>query len=232
MLDLKFQDYVLTDKGTGNMLMFSLYDGRITLRIRSREKGAKPFFFKRLDMYSLQFITRTIDKVMTGSPETKVPVKFSTFDKNSKQWRLEWVFTVEKDSKMCYRLHITDVASNQTHVFGIVGPQSVSVGTDILSDGDRSAAKMHDLRLWFSQAQDWAPATVLPYDPSKQRKPGFGGGNGGGNWKGGGGGYNRGNGGGGSGYNNGGNNGGGNSYGNGGGNNSAASQSDDDNLPF
>ena len=229
-----FQEWSVSDRGTGNIFNLSLYDGRISIRIKQRERGSKPLFFKRMSFYQVQFVTRVMEKLLSGSqPETKIPIKVQSFDKQSKQWRLEWVWTIEKDSKMCYRFHITDVQSNQTYVFAIAGPQTISVGSDVPSDGDRSAAMLNDLLIWFKEARHWAPLTVLPFDPNKQR-----GGRGGGGYGGGGNGGWKGNGGGGGGYNRGGgngnqNNGGGYGGGGGGGNQSTVPVNDDsDNLPF
>lgn len=216
-----YQEWTVSDRGSGNMLNLSLYDSRVTIRVKTKERGAKPLFFKRLSFYQAQFVTRVINKLLNGGqPETKIPIKIQTFDKNAKQWRLDWVWTIEKDSKMCYRMHITDVASNQTFVFAVMGPQTISVGSDVPSDGDRSAAMMSDLLLWFEGARHWAPLTTLPFDPNKRR-----GGNGGG--YGGGGGYNRGGQGGGGYQNNGGGQGGGGGY-----QNAPAAPEDDGGLPF
>jgi len=221
MLDIHLSDWVLKDQQTNNMLLLSCYDGRIQVKVRPAEKGAQPLINRRLSMYHTQFVTKVAQKIMAGSPETKIPLKWQSFDKQSKQWRLDWVMTFEKDSKMCYRIHITDAQSNQTHVFNVKGRQDISVGADIMSESDRSAAMMHDLLFWIEQARRWCPAYTLPYDPNKknqwkgkngqggfQRQGGYGGGGG---WKNnnGGGGWKNNNGGGYGGGNNGGGNGGG-----------------------
>lgn len=231
MLDIKFVDWMVKDNKANKMFAISLWDGRLIFNVKSTaDRQAQPLVRRRVTFLKVHMLVKVIEKIMQASPETKIPIKFSVFDKPSGQWKLDWVLTFEKDPKMCYRVHITDVASSQTHVFALRGPSDVSVGADVMSDADKSVIMMHDLKLWLEEARRWAPATVRPFDPSKK------GGNGGGNWKGNGGGYNRGGGGNWGNRNGGGNGGGGGSFGGGNGGGSAPAATtgggEDDGLPF
>lgn len=228
MLDIRISDWVLKDRQTNNMFIMDAYNGVIQVKVRPAEKGAQVIIRRPITMEKTHIITKVIQKIMAASPETKIAIKFDTFDRQSKQRRLDWVLTFEKDAKMCYRIHITDAAGGKTFVFGVRGPMDVSIGSDPMSDSDRSAIKMHDLISWIECARMWAPAYTQPYNAQNaQKKPWAGKSNNGGN----GGGWNKG------GYNNnsnaGGNGGGG--YGGGGSNGgggSLAPDPDESGLPF
>lgn len=235
MLDIRFPDWVVSDRQAGHMLVLGLYDGKIYVRVRGQMgRGApggsnQPLFMKKLEPRQFIMVQKAAEKVLSSPPETKIAVKFSQFDRMSKQEKLLWVITFEKDSKMCYRLHFTDVASNQTYMFAIRGSSSTSIGSEPMSDADRSGLMIQDFIAWLRLVQFWYPATIRPYDPNAQKK--------GGNWNRNGG--NRPNGG----YNRGGapmNNGGNNTYQNNNGstqsyapqNQSAGTPDDPEALPF
>ena len=222
MLDIRIADWILKDRQTNNMFIMDAYNGAIQVKVRPVEKGAQMIIRRTITMEKAHVITKVIQKIMAASPETKIAIKFDTFDRQSKQRRLDWVLTFEKDAKMCYRIHITDAVAGKTFVFGVRGPLDISVGTEPMSDSDRSAIKMHDLIAWIDCARMWAPAYTQPFNAQAngQKKPwtGKGGNN---NWNKGG--YNN---------NNGGNNGGGYGGGNSGGGNALATDPDDVGLPF
>lgn len=227
--DIKFDDWTLKDSQTGNTLSLHLWDGRYMVFVRGADRTQKGFLFsKRYDAYQAAFIRKTIAKMVQASPETKVSIKFTVFDKMAKQQKLDWVMTIEKDAKQCFRIHLTDVGTNQTFIFPVRGPNNISVGSDVLNENDRSTAKLYDMIEWMELAKNWVRLMKLPFDPSKQR--------GGGNWKGGNGGggnWNRGGGGGGYGGNRGGYNGGGQGGGGGAPAPAAGGGADEgDTLPF
>ena len=232
MLDIHLQDWILKDRQTNNMFIMDAYNGAIQVKVRPAEKGAQVIIRRTIAIEHVPAIVKVIQKIMAGSPETKIPLIFSSFDKQSKQSRRDWVLTFEKDSKMCYRIHITDAVGGHTHVFSVRGRNDLSIGSDVMSDSDKSAAKMHDLLGWLESARIWAPAYTQPYDPNAPKKQwGNKGGNGSyqrGGYGNGGGGYNRG---GNGGYNRPNN---GSSYGgNGGGAPAPAPAAEDDTgLPF
>ena len=228
MLDVKVKDWSIRDYQANKSMTFHLYNGEVSVQIRDtanrqQQQGSnKPIFYRPLSSYKLEFLKRTIEKIISASPETQLPVKMSVRERPPQGERgakpverLDWVFTVEKDAKMCIKFHITDVANNQTYNFLVRGSGLITVGTEPLSDADRSSAMIRDLLNWFNTAEFWAPATIVPFNPDKQR---------GGNYRrGGGGGH------GGGGYSN---NGGGNQGGNNGGGNGGGGDSYSDDLPF
>jgi uncharacterized membrane protein YgcG len=177
--NIKFDDWTVRDNQTGNTFSIHLYDGRYMFFVRSGDRSQRGFLFnKRVNRYQMTFLRRLIEKILNASPETKTAAKFQSFDKMSKQNKLEWVFTIEKDSKNCFRIHLTDVGSNQTFVFAVRGQNTIVIGNDVLDEATRSAAMMADLMQWLDVAKFYLPIMKLPFDPSKAR----GGNGGGGNW--------------------------------------------------
>ena len=129
---------------------------------------------KKLDRPSLfRKLRKIAEKIITCPPETKLPIKFTTFDMQSKQEKLVWVMVFEKDSKMCYRIHLTDAQNGgRTYTFALNGSRSVQIGAEPMTESDRSADMLQDFADWFRLVQQWYPATIKPYDPNAQRKPG------------------------------------------------------------
>ena len=178
MLDIRFPDWAVVDRQAGQTLIFGLYDGKVYIRVRGRggDKNTPPLFLKKLERASLfRKFKKVAEKIITCPPETKLPVKFTTFDMQSKQEKLVWVMVFEKDSKMCYRLHLTDAQNGgRTYTFALNGSRSVQIGADPMSESDRSADMMQDFIDWFKLVQMWYPATIKPYDPNaaQQRRGG------------------------------------------------------------
>ena len=173
MLDIRFPDWAVMDRQAGQTLILGLYDGKVYVRVRGRggDKNAPPLFLKKLDRASLfRKIKKMAEKLLTCPPETKLPCKFTTFDMQSKQRKLVWVLVLEKDAKMCYRIHLTDASNGgRTFTFALNGSQSVQIGSDPMSEADCSADMLQDLIDWFTQVQRWYIATIKPYDPNAQR---------------------------------------------------------------
>lgn len=191
MLDIRFPDWAITDRQAGQTLIFGLYDGKVYIRVRGRsgDKNAPPLFLKKLERANVfRKFRKLAEKALTCPPETKLSIQFTSFDMQSKQSKLVWVFVIEKDSKMCYRMHLTDAQNGgRTYTFALNGSRSVQIGSDPMSDSDRSADMLQDFIDWFQEVQIWYVATIKPYDPNaaQQRR---GGGNRGGFSRGGGGG--------------------------------------------
>ena len=183
MLDIRFPDWAVVDRQAGQTLIFGLYDGKVYIRIRGRggDKNAAPLFMKKLDRPSLfRKMWKVAEKIITCPPETKLPIKFTTYDMQSKQEKLLWVFVFEKDSKMCYRLHLTDAQNGgRTYTFALNGSRSVQIGAEPMSESDRSADMLQDFADWFHLVQTWYPATVKPYDPNAAQNNNRGGNRGG-----------------------------------------------------
>lgn len=178
MLDIRFPDWAVVDRQAGQTLIFGLYDGKVYIRVRGRggDKNAPPLFLKKLERASLfRKFRKVAEKIITCPPETKLPIKFTSFDMQSKQEKLVWVLVFEKDSKMCYRLHLTDAQNGgRTYTFALNGSRSVQIGADPMSESDRSADMLQDFADWFKLVQMWYPATIKPYDPNaaQQRRGG------------------------------------------------------------
>ena len=180
MLDIRFPDWAVVDRQAGQTLIFGLYDGKVYIRVRARggDKNAQPLFLKKLEKPSLFRKTRKLaEKILTCPPETKLPMKFTTYDMQSKQEKLLWVLVFEKDAKMCYRIHLTDAQNGgRTYSFALNGSRSVQIGSEPMSESDRSADMLQDFADWFKNVQMWYVATIKPYDPNAQQNNRRGGG--------------------------------------------------------
>lgn len=169
-------DWVIRDNQTQKQMSFHLYNGLINIQIRgTRDRSPRPMFSRRITKYGLIFVRKAIDKVVHASPETKLSVSFKTYEKGQPGERtqgttkLDWVFVVEKDSKQCFKFHITDVGSNQTWDFLVRGSGLVEVGSEPMSDSDRSQAAIKELQEWFEIALIWAPTTYVPFNPGNRQ---------------------------------------------------------------
>ena len=176
MLDIRFPDWAVMDRQAGQSLIFGVYDGKVYIRVRGRggDKNAPPLFLKKLDRPSLFRKFRKIaEKIITCPPETKLPIKFTSFDMQSKQEKLVWVFVFEKDSKMCYRLHLTDAQNGgRTFTFALNGSRSVQIGADPMTESDRSAGlnlmirMLHSRGVMVATAVDSIAVVVISRDSS------------------------------------------------------------------
>ena len=173
MLDIRFPDWAVADRQAGQTLILGLYDGKIYIRVRGRggDKNTPPLFMKKLDRPSMfRKFRKMCEKILTCPPETKLPCKFPTYDIQSKQEKLLWVLVLEKDSKMCYRIHLTDAQNGgRTYTFALNGSRSMQIGSEPMSESDRSADMLQDLIDWLNLAHHWYPATIKPFDPNAQR---------------------------------------------------------------
>jgi len=182
MLDIKLKDWSMKDRQTNRTLAFGLWNGKISIQVYDSNAMGTKFFRRNLNDEELLLVEKVINKVMAGSPETKCSCQFQKYDFQSKQFKIEAVFSFEKDSKQCYHLSVTDCTKQQTSSFLIKAPSTMTMGSEPLNDSNLSALKVESLKDWITNAKIWAPATVQPIDKSKfGNRGGNGGGYGGGN---------------------------------------------------
>ena len=174
-LDIKVKDWTQIDRQSNRTLAFSLWNGRISIQAYDQNNMRNKLFRKNLSDAELVMIGKIIDKVMAGSPETKCSVQFQSYDRNSKQYRIEAVFSMEKDSKQMYKISVTDCIKQQTCTFTLKASATMTTGSEPLNDANLSSLKIETLKDWITGAKIWGPATVVPFDKNRQ-----GGGNGGG----------------------------------------------------
>lgn len=185
----KTKDWTVRDYQAGKQLSFHLYNGNHVIQIRNtKDKSPRPMFSRTIKDRYLPFYYQVIDRIMKSSPETKISIKDSDLDASVKPPvnKLMMVVTFEKDGRGVYKIHVSDVLTNQTHSFVLKGTGLISVGNDPMSDAEKSAAELVYLREWLGVAKNIAPFTYLgPQIPGRNgngggnNRGGYGGGNGG-----------------------------------------------------
>ena len=179
---LKHVDWTADDRAAKRRLSFHLFNGRVSIYVRDTgaQFGAKPLFGRSFTWVQIRAIEKNIRKVMDAAPETKISLQGLKFDIQSKQSRVEWVVTIEKDSKQVIRIHCTDTATNRTEVVPVKGTKMIQIGNTPMSDGDASRLAIEELLSWIQVARNVAPLTVLPNDRNGGNR---GGGSGGGSYQ-------------------------------------------------
>ena len=75
MLDVKVKDWSIRDYQANKSMTFHLYNGEVSVQIRDtanrqQQQGSnKPIFYRPLSSYKLEFLKRTIEKIISASPE-------------------------------------------------------------------------------------------------------------------------------------------------------------------
>ena len=181
MLDVKIKDWTQKDRQSNKTIAFGLWNGRISVQVYDSANMRNKMFRRNFSEEELILVERIIAKVIAGSPDTKCSCVFQKYDPQSKQFRVESVFALEKDSKMCYRMTVTDATKQQSHSFLLKAPATMGMGNETLKDDNLSSLKIDALKDWITNAKIWAPATVQPMDPNRfgNRSGGNGGNHGG-----------------------------------------------------
>ena len=169
------------DRQAKKTLEFGMWNGRVTVQAYESGNFRNKSFNHNLSDTELILVEKAIAKVMAGSPESKQSINFSKYDFNSKQFRLNGVFTFEKDSKQLYRITLTDCTTQTTVSFVLKAPATATLGPDPLSDSNLSALKVESLKAWLTSSKIWAPFTFVPQQNGQGgRRGGGNGGQGGG----------------------------------------------------
>jgi len=174
---MRVQDWRQNDRQAGKTLAFTMWNSRVRLQVYDTKNVKDKQFNKSLTEDDLVLIEKYIAKVQAASPEQKFSIQFNSYDRNSKQYRLSEVLTIEKDSKQQYKISVTDCAKNTTFTFTLRSPATVTVGSEPLNDGMLSALKLDTLKDWITGAKIWAPFT---FQPMQNGNGGYRSGNGGG----------------------------------------------------
>jgi len=178
MLDgVKVQDWKQVDRQANRTLAFNLYNGRVCIQVFDNNNMRNKLFRKSLNEEELVMVSKIIDKVMAGSPETKCSVQFQQYDRNSKQFRIESVYSMEKDSKQMYKISVTDCIKQQTCTFTLKARATMTTGSEPLNDANLSSLKIETLKDWITGAKIWGPATIVPIN--RGQGGGYNGGGGG-----------------------------------------------------
>lgn len=178
---MKITDWRQEDRQSGKTLSFSMWNARVSIQVSDSKNIRDKMFSKNLTDSELVLFQKYLNKITSASPEQKFSLQFQSYDRNSKQFRMSAVVTIEKDSKQQYKITCTDCTKNTTNTFTLRSPATVTTGNEPLNDATLSALKLDTLKNWVSSAWVWAPFTYQP----RQNGGGYGGGSNGG-YKGGG----------------------------------------------
>lgn len=159
---IKVNDWKQVDRQANRTLAFNLYNGRVCIQAFDTQNMKNKLFRKSLTDEELEMIEKMITKVVNGSPETKCSIQFQSYDKASKQFRIESVFSFEKDSRQLYKISVTDCIKQQTYTFTLKARATMTMGNEPLNDAHLSSIKVETLKTWFTSAKIWGPATVIP----------------------------------------------------------------------
>lgn len=177
--DVRLKDWGQNDRQSGRTLAFGLWNGRISVQVYETQNMKNKLFRRNLQEDEIVLVEKLIAQIVSGSPEQKKSIQFMEYDKNSKQFKLNCVLEMGKDSKQVYHITISDVTKQQTYTFTLKARATMQLGSEPMSEGNLSAIKVETLKNWLTSAKVVAPFTVQPVDPSK-RGGGYGGGHGGG----------------------------------------------------
>lgn len=174
---IRVKDWTQKDRQTNKVLAFSLWNGNISVQVYDAQNMKNKSFRKNLTDENVVVIEKLFNKVVAASPETKSSIQFTKYDPQSKQFKIDAVFTFEKDSKQCYRITVTDANTQSSNSFVLRASATMTMGSDPLSDANLSAIKLDTLKDWITNAKIWGPATYQPIDRSKfGNRGGYGGG--------------------------------------------------------
>lgn len=159
--------FTIENRQSGEKLSFSIWRGGIQIAVYGKERGMPPFSTALTDV-TYNMLRKVLKKVKESAPDTKIPFKKEKFDANTKQWALEWVISVQKDSKMCYHFIITNCKNNANFDFLFKGVGGVSIGADPLSESGKSGIQLDALEQWLERAYFLAPWFDEKFDPNGQ----------------------------------------------------------------
>lgn len=180
--ELYIRPYTLDNRASGESFNANVFRGTISFAAFSKG-GGKPVFSCRLTPFLYQVMLSAFNKIRKASPETKISVKKEKFVKENtdKPWQLEWVVTFSKDAEMVYHIILTDCANgNRSFDFAFRGTGGISIGSEPMPNGDKSAFAFEAFVKWLENAMLTSTWTDEKFDP-KAARGGYGnnGGNGG-----------------------------------------------------
>lgn len=177
--NLNFRSWKQNDKA--NSLNARLYNGAVAFTVFPKEKapGAsnKPLLSVKFDQdgIGIQNFFKIADMVKKGTIGTKVPMTRTQWDMATKTRKTIWVLTLEKDQEMCYRITLTDCATNATFSFPITNSASFQYGNEPVNKAELSAMGLENLLDWMRLAKMYAPQTIIPPDQLRGGRPSGGG---------------------------------------------------------
>lgn len=171
---MKIQGWRQDDRQSKLTLEFGMWNQKVSVQVYESGNFRNKKYNRNLSDCELKLLEKCIAKVAAGSPETKCSCQFHKYDRESRQFRIDSVIAIEKDSKQVYKMSFTDVTKQSTITFALMAPKTVSMGSEPLSEGNLSALKLETLKEWIINSKIWAPFTYQPPRDGGQRGGGGG----------------------------------------------------------
>lgn len=143
---LTYSPFVLLGAGTDYKLKFQVYGGSTYINVM-KEKAKDSEIFKTMNAIVKEIVIDHIDKIETAGPETRYPIVIGRYDKNERKFVTDYIVELYKDSKLVY--HICIIVKNGKYDFVLNGPNGISIGSEPLSEADRSMYCLRSLKTWL-----------------------------------------------------------------------------------
>ena len=141
-LELSFKPYKIKAVTGNATISFRVFQG--SMRITLNDDNNKMIFDKSVPDNKLTILKKAIIKAINMTPGQKSPIIFSMYNTETKKAEVEWVFAISKDEKQCYHISVEWSAGGKFD-FLLKGPFGISVGSDPMSEADRSASELETL---------------------------------------------------------------------------------------
>ena len=141
-MELTFSPYKVKASSGDIALSIRVFQGTPRFSIHDNTTN-KLVFDRPLTGDKWTIVTRTISKATNLTPGTKTDLIFSTYNPTTKKVEHDWNFSLMKDERQGYAIAIAWAGSR--HVFPLRGINNVSVGSDPMTEADRSALALETL---------------------------------------------------------------------------------------
>jgi len=142
MSELTFSPFRLKASSGDVSLSVRVFQGTPRFSINDNTTN-KLAFDRPLSGDKWTLVVRTLSKAPTLTPGNKSDLVFSVYNTTTKKIEHDWNFSIIKDERQCYSIAIAWAGSR--HIFPMRGVNNVSVGSDPMSEADRSALSLETL---------------------------------------------------------------------------------------
>lgn len=143
-------------------LMISVFNGKVNMTIwPGRDSGQSGVMFKQnLNLDGVALLKTLLKKVSAGQPGTKSSLNFQTYNRDTRKYEPGTVIVFGKDEKQVYffEFQFKHNGNAKSLRFDMKVPNSMSIGSDIMSDAEKSSARM---KAFFTFLEDIAPSAML-----------------------------------------------------------------------
>lgn len=144
--DLTYTPFVLM--GQNDMkLTFKVSGGSTYLDVTKVGSRQQSDVFKSISAIHREIILDVITKMQEASPETRMPIVIAAWNKQDRKFATDYILEFVKDSKMVY--HINVIVKGATYEFTLNGPSGISIGSEPLSEANRSMYTLRALKDWL-----------------------------------------------------------------------------------